>query len=117
MQHTLRIGVSCVIVAMSLCLSAFTTTLLLCTSTKEAFLKRLIPARSQPRKIIYFSDGAASQYKNRKNFINLCHHEEDFGISAEWHFSATAHGKGTCDGLGGAVKTTCCPCQLTEALQ
>ena len=39
-----------------------------------------------------------------KNFINLCHHEEDFGILAEWHFSATAHGKGACDGLGGTVK-------------
>ena len=53
---------------------------------------------------MYFSDGAGSQYKNRKNFINLCHHEEDFGILAEWHFSATAHGKGACDGIGGTVK-------------
>ena len=25
-------------------------------------------------KFFYASDGAASQYKNRKNFINLCHH-------------------------------------------
>ena len=33
-----------------------------------------------PTKIIYFSDGAASQYKNRKNFINLCHHREDFQV-------------------------------------
>ena len=54
--------------------------------------------------MIYFSDGAASQYKNRKNFLNLCHHKEDFGLSAEWHFSATSHGKGACDGLGGTVK-------------
>jgi len=28
----------------------------------------------------------------------------DFGIKAEWHFSATAHGKGACNGLGGSVK-------------
>ena len=42
--------------------------------------------------------------KTEKNFIYLCHHKEDFGISAEWHFSATAHGKGTFDGLGGTVK-------------
>ena len=53
------------------------------------------------KKIFYFSDGAASQYKNRKNFLNLCLHLADFGIPAEWHFSATAHGKGACDGLGG----------------
>ncbi len=59
---------------------------------------------STPRKIFYFSDGAAAQYKNRKNFINLCHHKADFGVPAEWHFSATSHGKGACDGVGGSVK-------------
>ena len=54
---------------------------------------------------IYFSDGAACQYKNqKKNFVSLWLHKDDFGISAEWHFSATSHGKGACDGLGGTVK-------------
>lgn len=57
-----------------------------------------------PKKIYYFSDGSAAQYKNKKNFLNLCLHEEDFNIKAEWHFSATAHGKGPCDGVGGSVK-------------
>ena len=52
-----------------------------------------------PTKIAYFSDGAASQYKNWKNFINLCSHQADFGVPAEWYFSATSHGKGACDGL------------------
>lgn len=56
------------------------------------------------KKIIYFSDGASAQYKNIKNFANLCFHEEDFGINAEWHFFATSHGKGPCDGIGGATK-------------
>ena len=54
--------------------------------------------------VYLISDGAASQYKNRKNFINLCNHKADFDIAAEWHFSATSHGKGACDGLGGTVK-------------
>ena len=67
-----------------------------------AFLKQKLPFPL--KKITYFSDGAASQYKNRKNFNNLCHHELDFGVKAEWHFSATSHGKGACDGLGGTVK-------------
>lgn len=41
-----------------------------------------------PKKIIYFSDGSAAQYKNQKNFLNLCKHKSDFGIiAAEWHFS------------------------------
>ena len=25
-------------------------------------------------------------------------------MPAEWHFSATSHGKGACDGVGGSVK-------------
>lgn len=57
-----------------------------------------------PNKIFYFSDGSAAQYKNKKNFLNLCFHEEDFKVKGEWHFSATAHGKGPCDGVGGSVK-------------
>ena len=48
----------------------------------------------KPTKILYFSDVCAGQYKNRKNFANLCHHEDDFGMSAEWHFFATSYGKG-----------------------
>lgn len=55
-------------------------------------------------KVYYFSDGAASQYKNKKNFLNLAFHESDFHIPAEWHFFATSHGKGPCDGVGGTVK-------------
>ncbi|GBN46744.1 hypothetical protein AVEN_184302-1 [Araneus ventricosus] len=57
-----------------------------------------------PDKIFYFSDGSAAQYKNKKNFLNLCFHEEDFKVKGEWHFSATAQGKGPCDGIGGSVK-------------
>ena len=59
-----------------------------------AFLKELLPARLHPKKIIYFSDGAASQYKNRKNFLNLCHHKDDFGVKAEWHFQPLHMEKG-----------------------
>ena len=28
----------------------------------------------------------------------------DFEIDAEWHFFATSHGKGPCDGVGGTIK-------------
>ena len=55
-------------------------------------------------RIVYFSDGCPAQYKNCKNFVNLCNHESDFGASAEWNFFATSHGKGPCDGVGGTVK-------------
>ena len=37
-------------------------------------------------KVICFSDGVASQYKNYKAFINLCFHQQDHNLKAEWHF-------------------------------
>lgn len=58
----------------------------------------------QVRKVIYFSDGSSSQYKNKKNFLNLCHHLNDFGVEAEWNFFASCHEKNACDGIGGTTK-------------
>jgi hypothetical protein len=55
-------------------------------------------------RIIFFSDGAGSQYKNKKNFFQLCQYEATHGFDTEWHFFATSHGKGPCDGIGGAFK-------------
>jgi hypothetical protein len=78
------------------------------TTAVYSFQKAIIPELKSlaphVTTILYFSDGAASQYKNRKNFANLCHHFNDFGLHAEWHFHATSHGKGPCDGIGGTVK-------------
>jgi hypothetical protein len=68
-------------------------------------------------KIYYFSNGAASQYKNKKNFINLCNHFNDFGIHAEWHFFATSHGKGPCDGVGGSIKRNAARASLQLAVK
>ena len=65
------------------------------------FLKQRLPSVT---KIYYVSDGCSGQYKNFKNFLNLCCHKEDFSIEAEWIFFATSHGKLPCDGIGGAVK-------------
>jgi len=56
------------------------------------------------KKLINFSDGAGSQYKNKYNFINLVHHRDDFSVDAEWNFFAMSHGKEACDGVGGSVK-------------
>ena len=43
-------------------------------------------------------------YKNYKNVANLVLHGVDFGIGAEWHFTATAHGKSLCDAMSAIVK-------------
>ena len=34
----------------------------------------------------------------------ISHHEDDFGLAAEWYLFVTSHGKSTCDGIGGTVK-------------
>ena len=60
--------------------------------------------RSCCKKIIYFTDGSVSQYKNTKNVPNLCHHLNDSGLEPEWNFFATDHGKNACDGIGGTTK-------------
>ena len=52
----------------------------------------------------YWSDGAASQFKNRYNFLNVAFHQRDFECDADWSFFCTAHGKGPFDGVGGEVK-------------
>ena len=39
-----------------------------------------------------------------QNFLNLCNHEADYGLTAEWHFFTTSHGKGAGDGLAGSAK-------------
>lgn len=78
------------------------------TETVHAFLDVLLghlkdnyPAL---RKIHYFSDGCAGQYKNKYNFLNLCYHKTDYSFDCEWNFFATSHGKNACDGIGGTVK-------------
>jgi len=78
------------------------------TTTVYAFQQQLVSYlkdnHPSVKKVIYFSDGAASQYKNKKNFINMCFHKEDFGLEVEWHFFASCHGKNASDGIGGATK-------------
>lgn len=46
----------------------------------------------------------SAKYKNKKNFINLCYREKDFGIYADWHFFAFSHGKCPNDGIREIVK-------------
>ena len=58
-------------------------------------------------KCIYFSVGAGPQYKNYNNFTNLCHHQSDFKVNAEWHFFETSRGKSPCDDIGGSEAFSC----------
>lgn len=75
-----------------------------------AFLKKIIlELKKQNGKLKYisiFSDGCAAQFKNRYTLSNLCFMEQDYGVTAEWNFFATSHGKGAVDAVGGLVKRT-----------
>ena len=52
----------------------------------------------------YVSDGAGQYFKNNKSILNLSYYQSDFGIPVSWTFSSTAHGKGSMDGVGAAIK-------------
>ncbi|XP_044577453.1 uncharacterized protein LOC123260425 [Cotesia glomerata] len=88
-------------VGISDCLKHDTVLIYLFQEQLIAFLKKKFAVINT---IFYFSDGAPQQFKNNKAFTNLCYHYADFEINAEWHFFATAHGKGPCDGLAGSLK-------------
>ena len=72
-----------------------------CLQLVTSHIKNKLP---QVTMIEYFTDGCGGQYKNYKNFLNVCEHGSDFGLQACWNFFATSHGKGPCDGIGGTVK-------------
>ena len=42
-------------------------------------------------KVNYFSDGAATQYKNRFHLANLCHHKANYGLDLMWNFFGTSN--------------------------
>lgn len=98
-------------VAISECLKHDTVAVNLFQNGLISFLKNSL---GKVEKIFYFSDGASAQYKNKKKFSNLVFHENDFGVKAEWHFFATSHGKGPCDGLGGTIKRLAARASLTN---
>jgi hypothetical protein len=69
-----------------------------------------------PSLMHYFSDGGVGQYKNYKNFINICLHEKDFDVKCIWSFFATSHGKSPWDGLGGTLKCLTARASLQRTL-
>ena len=55
-------------------------------------------------RVIQFSDGAASQYKNKTAFNDASFVIEDAGCTMERHFFGSRHGKGPCDREIGVFK-------------
>ena len=51
-----------------------------------------------------FSDGTSIQFKQKYLFSNLSKWQSAYGVTTDWHFFATSHGKGIIDGIGRTVK-------------
>ncbi|CAN7995646.1 unnamed protein product, partial [Ixodes hexagonus] len=64
----------------------------------EDWLEDNVPVYSS---ITYVSDGAASHFKNRYQLFEFAQGGSD---KARWLFSASGHGKNSCDGVGGLLK-------------
>jgi hypothetical protein len=54
--------------------------------------------------IIFFSDGAASQFKNRYIIQYLTNMMDKFDINFSWNYFSSSHGKGVVDSIGGTLK-------------
>ena len=59
---------------------------------------------TEVEKLKVFSDGAASQFKQRYVLSLLPVFSQQYGIQMSWNFFATSHGKGVVDGHGGSTK-------------
>lgn len=90
------------------------------TNSFHCFLSKLVDwlklDYSNINLIKLFTDGAVSQYKNFKNFINVAHFKKDFDLDAELHFFASGHGKNSGDGVAGALKREVRNASLREKL-
>jgi len=55
----------------------------------------------------FFSDGPATQYRQKLNFYYFSTKIQSYGFTTgTWNFSEAGHGKGAADGVGGALKRT-----------
>ena len=54
--------------------------------------------------IIFFSDGEASQFKNRYVIQHLTTMMDQSNINFSWNYFASSHGKGLVDSIGGILK-------------
>ena len=64
-------------------------------------MKQKLPSLEE---ILFFSDGAASQFKQRYLIHNLTRMSYEYQLTLSWHFFATSHAKGVVNGIGGNIK-------------
>jgi hypothetical protein len=77
--------------------------------TTFAFIRKLVPLVKQilPQlsTIHYITDSPVSQYRNKSITKIVANHSQYFpGVNSTWDYLEAGHGKGPCDGVGGAIK-------------
>ena len=64
------------------------------------FLIEQISKEKDVMKVIFWSDGCASQFRSQYAFYMLTKFDTDIDI--QWHYFEANHGKGVVDGIGGS---------------
>ena len=70
----------------------------------EIMIKEVISIMPDGNEIVFFSDGAASQFKNRYLLQHLTTMMDAHDVEISWNYFASSHGKGVVDGVGGTLK-------------
>jgi len=70
----------------------------------EILVNEIVNMMPDVNQIIFFSDNAASQFKNRYIINHLTTMLDVSGIDFNWNYFASSHGKGIVDGVGGILK-------------
>ena len=67
----------------------------------------IIKFRPSKQKSITWSDGPSSKFENKfiYNFLVLLSETQKYFSYFKWEYSATSHGKGVVDGIGGTAKS------------
>ena len=64
-------------------------------------MKQQLPSLEET---MFFSDGPASQFKQRYLIHNLTRISYEYELILSWHYFATSHNKGVVDGIGSNIK-------------
>ncbi|CAF1624521.1 unnamed protein product, partial [Didymodactylos carnosus] len=70
----------------------------------ELLIDEIVDRMPDVGEIIFFSDGAASQFKNRYLLQHLTTMMDKTDLDLSWNYFASSHGKGIVDGIGGTLK-------------
>ena len=71
---------------------------------REVMIKEVISIMPDVNEIVFSSDGAASQFKNRCLLQHLTMMMDANVVEISWNYFASSHGKGVVDGVGGTLK-------------